>query len=81
MQMDILLLIASFLCPGEEDRKIRLGSNGGNDTRLELCRGNLWGSLCVNDSWDDEDATVACRELGYTTGREYLNIQCDFKEL
>ena len=78
MQMNIYLLIVSFLCPGEEDGKIRLGSNGGNDTRLELCFDNLWGSLCVGDSWDDEAATVACRELGYTTGREYLYTHCDF---
>ena len=79
--MYILLFIVSFLCLGEQDGNIRLGSNSGNDTRLELCLDNLWGSLCVGDSWDDEDATVACRELGYTTGREYLNIDCDFNEL
>jgi len=32
--------------------------------RVEICINNAWGTVCDNE-WNNADASVACRELGY----------------
>ena len=39
------------------------GSNA-YEGRLEICINFVWGTVC-DDSFDDSDARVACRQLGY----------------
>lgn len=52
--------------PECEQGMLRLiGGVTPNEGRVEVCFGGRWGSIC-DDKWDDRDAAVTCRELGYT---------------
>ena len=43
---------------------IRLQGGSGSHGRVEVCINNLWGTVCRR-SWDNTDAQVACRQLGF----------------
>ncbi|GIL55511.1 hypothetical protein Vafri_11069, partial [Volvox africanus] len=56
------------LYPCTIEGAVRLRDSSSVDKgRVEYCTGGQWGSIC-HDGWDDLDATVVCRQLGYQYG-------------
>ena len=49
---------------------IRLvGGSNSMEGCVEVCTGGAWRTVCV-DHWDNTDAGVACRQLGYDIGKD-----------
>ena len=62
-----------------EDGDVRLTGVLPNQGRVEICRGDIWGSVC-NYYFSAYDADTICRMLGYYNqgtkfDRNYLLLQ------
>lgn len=61
-----------FCHPGESPVSVRIAGSR-NRGRAEIYYNGAWGTIC-DDDWDNSDATVFCRMLGFSSGTAVFNV-------
>ena len=64
------VLIFSADCSNGDVRVI--GGTNPLEGRVEICQSNEYGTVC-DDFWDELEARVVCRQLGYTGNGMYVS--------
>lgn len=58
------------MCPSECATRIVGADNSGSRGRVEIMHDGVWGTVC-DDEWDNTDASVLCKSLGFSAGKAY----------
>ena len=58
-----------FLAPPCTESDVRLLNN-----QLQICHNEVWGYVCGDFDWTDNDASVVCRELGFSPEGRILTL-------
>jgi hypothetical protein len=62
-------------CPRNGAIRLRDGPNSF-EGRIEMCYNNAWGTVCDSYALSNNDAVVACRQLGIgDTGKMFI-VRC-----